>query len=172
MTPGQHLPLIVWILISTGSLAEAVERPCDGPDYRAFDFAIGAWSITSDSGQDLGSIEVKSVLNGCAIEEYWNAPGHITGKSLNALFEDTRVWRQLYSDDSGRSLFLEGMATGRAIVLNTQHGAAADAFFRYSWAPQPDGTIVQSGEHCANGEVGCKPLFSNRWTRLPPGKGQ
>ena len=83
-------------------------RPCESnPAYRAFDFWIGEWDVTSAANPASKSeSSIQKLVEGCAILENWYGGGKqagpgTTGKSMNYFSPATGKWRQVWVSDTG-----------------------------------------------------------------------
>jgi hypothetical protein len=104
---------------------------CDGPEHRRFDFWLGDWAVTVRSRVDpgsekwllaRGSSRIRSILNGCVIEERFTAEDHQhrswSGRSHSTWVPSRRQWRQTWVDDSGSYLvFTGGWDDGRMVLV-------------------------------------------------------
>ncbi|WP_199610531.1 hypothetical protein [Flocculibacter collagenilyticus] len=127
----------------------AQNKACQTPEYQAFDFWLGKWSVsnTLQSNKSLppASNNISKILNGCVIlEEYSTAQGY-KGKSLNIYDLQTKQWHQTWTDNTGLLLQLSGNATNKKMEL-TGKGVAADGavlHHKITWTANQDGTVRQ-----------------------------
>ena len=95
--------------------ARELGNPCDKPEFRAFDFWLGDWVVTSPGGAPLGKSRVTKILNGCALLEEWTAGNGQTGKSFNVYDPQAKRWRQTWVDDHARQTDYAGPMEGGAL---------------------------------------------------------
>ena len=104
-------------------------RGCPGPEHRQFDFWVGNWDVFPGAGAVLaGTNEVKSLLDGCVVEENWiGSPGGHRGRSLNAFDAASGTWSQMWVDDGGcpnGDIFIEGgLVNGRMVMRGRPEAA-------------------------------------------------
>ena len=46
---------------------------CSSPEYRQFDFWLGEWDVSTPQGAPAGTNRVERILEGCALQEHWEA---------------------------------------------------------------------------------------------------
>ena len=112
------IPMIsVLLLMLMGSSQEVpVQSACATPEYAALDFWIGRWRVEDANGQPIGSSTVSRALDGCAVREEWRSD-EVAGSSITAYDAATRLWHQMWVDDSGTVLHLRGAANDSGIIL-------------------------------------------------------
>jgi hypothetical protein len=122
---------------------------CTDAAHRAFDFFLGDWEVTDrQSGKVVATSRIEKILGGCAIKETYDQnigpDGKATeyrGTSYTAL--NARAgWRQFYVDSSGAAAAYSGGVVDGAMVLTATNGVAMN---RMTVAPQPDGSVRQTG---------------------------
>jgi len=79
---------------SAVSSQETDNTSCSSEKHHQFDFWIGDWRVTDNTGKLLGHNTIEKQLNGCLLMEHWRGTGGSNGKSLN--FYDSRLkqWHQ------------------------------------------------------------------------------
>lgn len=114
---------------STPAPSAASAPPCEEPERRALDFWIGDFDLvvrarkgpgSQEWGEAHGVSQIRSVLNGCSIEENFHADGPRApwaGRSFSTYVPSQRRWRQTWVDDSGSYLSFQGGAEGGDFVL-------------------------------------------------------
>lgn len=132
--------------------ATAQETPCGGPDYRAFDFWVGEWTVVSPEGERVGRNRIRRVAGGCALLESWTSAEGTTGTSLNYYDPDDERWTQVWVGARGLRLRLEGTVEGASMVLEGERTAEGRRVRdRITWTPRPDGTVRQTWETSTDG---------------------
>ena len=132
------------LLPSTGLPAGA----CAAPEYRAFDFWVGAWQVRKPDGQLAGRNRIEREYGGCVIHEHYSTSRGYGGESLNIYDASRKVWHQTWVDTDGTLLVLEGgFRDGRMVLEGQTHSADAKVVRqRITWTPNPDGSVRQLWE--------------------------
>jgi hypothetical protein len=88
---------------------EKILKPCLNTEgYRQFDFWLGEWDVFAGS-QKVGYNNVKTLQQGCVVEENWEAAGgRGTGQSFNFYNPVTRRWHQSYMGSGGDNWMMDG----------------------------------------------------------------
>jgi hypothetical protein len=114
--------------------------------HRDFDFWVGRWSVSDRSGKVLGKNRIRSIQNGCALEEQWKSERGGTGQSINYYHPGREEWRQLWVDGGASIIDIRGGLIEEVMVLEgTIHylGQDVEKGFRGSWTPLEDGRVRQ-----------------------------
>lgn len=91
------------------ALAKAQAKPCSTrPESRQFDFWVGEWDVYNAQGQLAGTNSVQLILGDCVLTENWTGARGGSGKSFNFYDVNTGKWHQLWVDDRGGVLRLDG----------------------------------------------------------------
>ncbi len=108
---------------------------CASAAHRQFDFWLGDWDVSSPQGAPAGTNRVERILDGCALQEHWEASDGSKGTSLSSYDAVTRRWRQTFVDDTGQVLVLEGEFKDGKMVLQGEKtmGRQKSALQRISW---------------------------------------
>jgi hypothetical protein len=110
-------------------------QACSSVAHRQFDFWLGEWDVVSPQGPPAGTNRVERLLEGCALQEHWEATDGSKGTSLSSYDAVARKWRQTYVDDTGQVLVLEGEFKDGKMVLQGEKamGRQKGALQRISW---------------------------------------
>jgi tetratricopeptide (TPR) repeat protein len=104
-------------------------HPCDGPEFRNFDFWVGEWDVTA-TGSAVASSSIQKILNDCVILENYSSFSGYAGKSFNSYDPQKKEWQQYWIDSAGSSIEF--------------HGKYADGQLVYeSDSVNPDGTKIK-----------------------------
>jgi tetratricopeptide (TPR) repeat protein len=134
-------------------------KPCQDEQYRAFDFWLGQWDVTTPTRagwQASSSITVSN--DGCSIDENYTSPSGMHGKSINFYDAGRDVWHQTWIDNQGSPLYLEGKLEDGAMVL-------ADERNRITWTQLPDGRVRQLWEMSSDGGETWTTAFDGYYQR-------
>ena len=109
--------------------------PCASGPHHQFDFWLGEWDVSSPQGAPAGTNRVERLLDGCALQEHWEATDGSRGTSLSSYDAVARKWRQTFVDDSGQVVVLEGDFKDGKMVLQGEKtmGRQKGALQRISW---------------------------------------
>ena len=119
-------------------------QPCQSDEYRAFDFWLGDWSVTS-GGKAAGENLITSQEGGCLILEQWTSAGGTTGQSYNFYDPGLGEWRQLWVSGGSVIDYTGGLDENGAMVLEgvISYRNGNTAPFKGTWTLQDDGTVRQ-----------------------------
>ncbi|MBT8039621.1 MAG: hypothetical protein HKO85_12050 [Xanthomonadales bacterium] len=142
---------------------------CAAPEYRQFDFWLGAWSVGAD-GQPAGTNRVVAIQGGCGLQENWTGSGEggITGTSLNVYDRQRGVWHQTWVDAGGTLLQLEGGLLDGAMVLEGSRpgpGGKGVTLHRIAWTPNEDGSVRQRWEASQDEGANWSVIFDGLYVR-------
>ena len=135
--------------VSAASQGAAAQRApsCRAPEFAQFDFWLGRWEVFNAKGARAGSNSITRAHGGCVLVESWTGSGGSTGSSFNIYTPATKRWHQVWVDNSGTLLRLEGEFRDGAMRMQgvgmTPKGETAN---RITWTPRPDGTVRQVWE--------------------------
>jgi len=127
--------------------------PCDGLEFRQFDFWVGDWDVFTPDGQLAGTNRVERILGGCVISESWSGSKGTNGKSFNVYSAADQKWHQTWVDSQGTLLELAGTYEDGRMVLEGDSPAANDNPLRnrITWQKLPDGRVRQHWQVSADG---------------------
>jgi hypothetical protein len=143
--------------------------PCQGPEYRQFDFWIGQWDVFGPAGKQVGESRIELHGNGCFLLENWSGKGGVAGKSLNMYDATDKQWHQAWVDSSGSRLLLDGQFADGKMVLGSSGPNPAQAGQtlqqRISWSINPDASVRQLWETSTDGGKSWSVAFDGRYVR-------
>jgi hypothetical protein len=141
------------LLLGVSSVAPAraagpATPPCSAPEYRQFDFWLGAWDVTTPDGKPAGTNDVTRPLGNCVLQEHWKGRGGMTGESYNVYSRASGRWHQTWVDDRGTLLLLDGGLEGDAMVLRgpARMVAGKSTLDRITWTPKGPDEVHQHWE--------------------------
>ena len=128
--------------------AAQAAAPCDGPEFRQFDFWVGEWQVNSPDGKFHGTNRIEREYGGCVIHEHYITGRGYSGESLNIYDASRKVWHQSWVDNSGTLLMLEGhLIDGRMVLEGDATGTDGQVSKqRITWTPNADGSVRQLWE--------------------------
>ena len=131
---------------------------CGSQEDHEFDFWLGSWDYHQGT-LPLGSNEITKEGNGCLVEEHYQDPSGVQGRSVSLLSRLDGQWHQTYVDSAGTFLALTGRLEGRRMVLY------ADPTNRFTWDPVDGNTVRYLGERSADGGITWALNLDARYTR-------
>lgn len=153
-------------LLASFVAVSATAGPCDGDEYRQFDFWLGEWNVHTADGRLAGTNTITREYGGCVLHERYVTGRGYEGESLNTYDAGRRLWHQTWVDTSGTLLVLEGGLRGESMVLEGQvlgrDGVATR--HRITWTPRADGSVRQHWES-GDGDGNWTNVFDGVYTR-------
>lgn len=144
--------IIMACLFSLVMSAQSLDNcACCTENHRAFDFWIGEWEVVNaKDGSPAGKSRISKEEDGCVIRENWTSTqvGY-TGTSLNFFNAATGMWEQVWVDNAGVVLKLQGNRQGNQMVLSSKEFTKPDGKTytnRITWTLNTDGTVRQLWE--------------------------
>jgi hypothetical protein len=165
---------IAWAIgLSASAVAQTAPTPsapppnCNAPEYRQFDFWVGEWDVTTPDGKPAGRNVITRALNGCVVHEHWSGVGGMKGESFNIWHRDDKKWHQIWVNDRGNLLRLDGGFQNGTMQMTGASGPAGQPVTnRITWSPSADGTVRQLWEVSPDGGKTWKTAFDGRYRRV------
>jgi hypothetical protein len=155
------------VLLCGAPVAAQSPAACAGPEFRAFDYWLGEWSVTDPDGKVVGSNIITAVSGGCAVLESWTSAQGPTGTSLNWYDPSSQRWTQLWVGAGGMILHLEGGVVNGAMEMTadgkTANGAAVRN--RLRWTPLEGGKVRQHWEMSSDGGATWQTSFDGTYAK-------
>ena len=107
----------------------------------------------------MASNEITKEGGGCLIEEHFQDPTGVQGRSVSLLSRTDRRWHQTYIDSQGTRLVLIGGLDGKRMVLDQSPTG------RSVWDPLDADTIRYFTERTSDGGQTWSLIFDSRYTR-------
>jgi len=124
--------------------------PCDSKEAHQFDFWIGDWDVYATGTETIiGHNTITPIANGCAVLENWTGGGGSIGSSINKFNFATKVWEQMWVDNSGSSLHIKGVYADAKMVLENEQPARkgnGTVKNKITYCNNADGTVRQHWE--------------------------
>jgi len=117
--------------------------------YHQFDFWLGDWDVYDQADTIVGYNQVIRLQGGCVVQENWRSKGAYTGTSYNFYDQATNAWNQVWIDNQGTHLFLEGQYSSGQMIMQSVLKLSDDGtsyFDRITWFNNEDGTVRQLWE--------------------------
>lgn len=144
----------------------AAARPdggCTAEEHRQFDFWRGSWRVHRE-GEVVGRNEIRTVADGCGLEESWRSAEGGTGTSLNYYDPSDGSWHQLWLGSGGLILHLTGGLEGGDMVMTGERTVEGETIRdRITWSPLPDGGVRQLWEISRDGGRSWSRAFDGRY---------
>ncbi|NOT09423.1 MAG: hypothetical protein HOP28_14605 [Gemmatimonadales bacterium] len=139
------------------------DAPCTGPEYRQFDFWLGAWNV-SVAGQIIGQSDITAVPGGCAVLEHFRPNGAPVGRSINFYDPTTGKWYQTYLDSSGKRLPIAGsFVNGAMDLINPPGGGTLQE--RWRWTVEGDNVRQAAATSTNGGQTYSAPTWNGLYIR-------
>jgi len=135
------------VFVCMAGAAQAA-APCDGPEFRQFDFWVGEWQVNTPDGKFHGTNRIEREYGGCVIHEHYLTGRGYSGESLNIYDASRKVWHQSWVDNSGTLLTLEGHLIDGRMVL--EGDATAEATLLTAGVQQAQGLFAALPNDAAN----------------------
>ncbi|GLX78438.1 hypothetical protein tinsulaeT_17780 [Thalassotalea insulae] len=135
--------LTLCCLLLTVSSQAAINN-CSDKNYRAFDFWLGQWQVTTTKDNIVRTSKISQINDGCTILEEYSTPSGYTGKSFNIYDKNSGKWHQTWTDNSGLLLILTGNRVANQMILSgslEQNGETV--MQRIIWTANKDGSVRQ-----------------------------
>jgi hypothetical protein len=162
--------LVVFSSVAVRAQTPQKPCPCCYPEARQFDFWIGEWETYTPQGKLAGTNSIVVMQDSCLLQENWNSNGSpYSGTSYNFYNPGTRKWQQVWLDNQGGNLLLEGtFENGRMILTsgelpNREQKLQID---RITWTPNKDGTVRQLWEITTDKGKNWTVVFDGLYKRL------
>lgn len=122
--------------------------PCQGAEFRQFDFWIGDWSVHNPAGQKVGDNLITREQDGCLLVEHWKSGRGIeSGTSFNYFDIRDKKFHQIYFDNSGNAGAYPPMAgsvvDSKMVMISDEK---VSPVFRWTWYAISPGKVRQMAE--------------------------
>ena len=146
---------IFFLLIPFYSLlAQTATCKCCSENHAQFDFWIGNWEVSNEDGTLAGYSKIEKVQDNCVLRETWrSATSEYSGTSSNFYNIIAQKWEQLWLDNQGAYLKLEGEYTSNRMILEGESISEKDGDRnknRITWNLNKDGSVTQHWEMQTN----------------------
>lgn len=147
------------------------QKPCAccATEFRQFDFWIGQWTVTQPDGKPAGVNQITVIQDSCVVVENWtSAAGSFSGTSYNFYNTKTKKWQQLWLDNQGGNLQLEGQLVNGAMVMQSKelpNQKGQLQIDRITWTPNRDGSVRQLWESSTDKGKTWTVAFDGRYKR-------
>lgn len=161
------LTTVLLLLAAQTALAAVAERPCAAPEYRQFDFWVGAWDVYNPQGQTVGANRITVEQGGCVLHEHWTGAKGGTGESFNIYDRARGAWHQTWVSAQGVLLLLEGglNEAGEMVLSGSSLSRTGTVLNRITWTPHADGSVRQHWEVSGDGGEQWRTVFDGLYRR-------
>ncbi len=167
------LALILFVTAASSATAQSSGScACCHEKAKQFHFWAGDWEAFNPAGKLVGTNHIVLMEGNCVMQENWAATGGgYTGTSYNFYNTSTGKWQQLWIDNVGGNLQLEGEWTGASMVLKSKEAKNRSSQLqtdRITWTPNADGTVRQLWEVSVDQEKSWTVSFDGVYKRKIP----
>jgi len=145
------------------------QSPCSGEGYRQFDFWVGAWEVYHAQADTIvGRNHIKSILNGCVIEENWTGANGFAGKSFNTYNPADSTWNQVWVDVAGNTYHFSGKYEDKVMRMagETLNAKGQKVIFEMSYHYNPDeDTVRQIWKQSQDGGAQWQTIFDGLYRK-------
>jgi hypothetical protein len=166
------ISIAILLSFTHSSHAQSQSTPpcaCCHEKAKQFHFWVGDWEAYNPKGKLAGTNRIVLLEGNCVMQENWiAASGGYTGTSYNFYNTTTGKWQQLWLDNQGGNLQLEGEWKGTAMVLEgkpTKNRQGQQQIDRITWTPNADGTVRQVWEASVDGGTSWTVTFDGVYRR-------
>ncbi len=147
---------------------EGTTPPCSAPEHSQFDFWLGEWRVTDESGTFQGTNRIEKILDGCAVQESWTGAKGTRGQSYNIYARGRGQWHQTWVDSNGTLLVLDGgFVNGRMVLRGSTPARDGKGTVEHeiSWQALADGRVRQHWRISRDGGATWSDAFVGIYTR-------
>lgn len=158
--------LLLGLLLAVGFTSPF---PClEEGRYRQFDFWLGSWNVYNADGELVGTNEITSAEEGCALIERWRGRQGSTGMSINYFEPSTGLWKQAWVAASGYIVELSGRLDDGVMVMEGSliKADGSSTPMRGRWTPLEDGRVRQQF-HISDSTQAWQTWFDGYYERRP-----
>jgi hypothetical protein len=138
-------------LYGIGQIQRTIPHPCQGPEYREFDFWVGKWNVFGAAGGQIATSVISSELDGCLVMEDYIQNNGFQGRSMSVFDRRTGLWYQTFVDNVvGQSFRLSGGLRGEEMVMSGSQpifsfatGTVLQRDVTVTWSPLPEERVRQ-----------------------------
>ncbi len=131
---------------------------CGSSQDHQFDFWLGSWDY-HQGNLPVASNEITKEGDGCLVEEHFQDPTGVQGRSVSLFSREDSLWHQTYVDSRGSHMLLIGGLDGRRMVLNVS------GTVRQVWDPLDADTVHYFAETTSDGGQTWILDFEAQYTR-------
>jgi hypothetical protein len=136
--------------------------------YHEFDFWIGKWDVYKYGTETLaGKSHIESIIDSVDIlENYTNANGKYSGKSLNKYNPAKQRWEQYWIDNSGLTLHLAGgLQDGKMVLSDESTREPKQDINKIVWEKLKNGDVRQTWNLSSDEGKTWKILFDGEYKK-------
>lgn len=161
--------LVAGVSAATESAAAVAAGPCPpGSKSREFDFWLGSWDVSLESGERAGANQIVAEQDGCVLVERWAGAKGGTGISLNYYDPESGQWVQNWVGSGGSLIDIRGGIVDGSMRLQGRIqylGQDQVNGLRGTWTLLSDGRVRQYFEESTDDGKTWKPWFEGFYSR-------
>ena len=141
---------------------------CTGAQYRAFDFWIGQWQVTTHSDNIVRFNTISKINDGCTLLEEYTSPSGYSGKSLNIYDRQSNQWHQTWTDNTGLRLQLAGNIKDNIMIMQgvSVNASNQQVINKISWSVNADKTVRQLWQTSTDNGKNWTVVFDGHYQKI------
>jgi hypothetical protein len=151
-------------------LSHAPDQCRNDERFRAADFMLGQWLVYGKNHRAIANVEMRSVLNGCAIQQTWTVVEGKTGNVVGLMSFSPIVndWIYAFATDYANNNYFVGHAAKVGEFLYSTEVKQADGRSRlrqWSLALQPSGEVIEKSVGSDDGGKSWRDEYELTWVK-------
>lgn len=147
--------LIVMLSLCFTSISQANTNHCSAPEYRQFDFWVGAWEARDRDNRLLGYQLIEKIERDCVLQEWWRGATEENGQGTSLSIYDSkkRMWNHTWMSVRGNLQSIDGIWTGQQMLMTGYYLNAQGyrEFHRTQWKPLEGGRVYHLWDSSIDG---------------------
>ncbi len=136
---------------------------CCNEAYQEFDFWLGEWEVFDSANNLIGWNTISYKQDSCLLQENWRSKAS-TGTSYSYYDRKTGKWNQLWIDNAGGNLSLQGNIQSGSMTMYAQ--ASDSSLHRIRWTPMDNGEVKQRWDVVSLNQNIITTLFIGYYRRI------
>ncbi len=140
-----RIAVLALLMLPAALAAQNTPRPlptCDGPEFRAFDYWVGEWTVTDSTGKPMAESSISLLAKDCAVLEQWHPIGSPPGASISWYERTDSLWHQSWMSGTGRANQYVGKPEDGVMTMVAH--ASPTVWLKMTWVKRPGGVVRQS----------------------------
>ena len=164
--------ILALIAFGASSFSQTTQCKCCDQNHKQFNFWMGEWKVYDPSGKFLGENSIQVMQDSCLLQENWtSATSGYRGTSYNFYNQKTKKWQQLWIDNQGSHLELEGEFSNDKMTLQSKeivNATGQKQVDRITWTCSNDGQVRQIWDRSLNGGTSWETVFDGIYKKQQP----